>query len=44
MINILKNTWEVVKFLTGVALFLGTFYAMYLFMWAIAPENALGLY
>ena len=44
MKNILKNTWEVIKFITGVALFLGSFYTLYLLMWAIAPENALGLY
>ena len=44
MINILKNTYEILKFITGVTLFLGSFYALYLLMWAIAPENALGLY
>jgi len=44
MINILKNTYKILKFITGVALFLGSFYALYLLMWAIAPENSLGLY
>ena len=44
MIKLLKNTYEILKFFTGVALFLGSFYALYLLMWAIAPENALGLY
>ena len=44
MMNILKNTYEIVKALLGVALFLGSFYTLYLLMWAIAPENALGLY
>ena len=44
MMNVLKNTYEILKFITGVALFLGSFYVLYLLMWAIAPENALGLY
>ena len=40
----LKNIWEITKALIGTAFAIGFFYALYIIMWAMAPENGLGLY
>tara|TARA_Y100000004_G_scaffold193623_1_gene256507 strand:+ start:1117 stop:1242 length:126 start_codon:yes stop_codon:yes gene_type:complete len=40
----LKNIIEITKFVFSVGAMFAIFYGLYIIMWAMSPENGLGLY
>ncbi len=40
----IKDIIEITKFVLGLGAFMFMMYAIYVLMWAMSPENGLGLY